>query len=128
MATDLDSQSPEHRNGIQPPEASTSPASHALAQEPVEEARISDTEERLEALAQERNALREEVTELRKSLETLQQKHSQEIFAIKGDLEETQSQRDHADHQYRTLLGKVNTIKAQLGERLKADAVGCVPF
>ena len=72
---------------------------------------------------QDRDNLRAEVTELRKSLEDLQQKHQTDIDALKEQLEETQGEKDHAESQYRNLLGKVNTIKSQLGERLKADAV-----
>ena len=83
-----------------------------------------DTETRLEALAQERSALRDEVQQLRKSLEELQGKHNGEITNLRQELEETQGEKENADTQYRNLLGRVNTIKSQLGERLKADAVG----
>ena len=90
-----------------------------------DEASAKDIDAKLEALAKEREALRDEVAELRKSLESLQEKHDEEISDIRGQLEETQGEKEHAETQYRTLLGKVNTIKTQLGERLKADAV-CV--
>ena len=82
-----------------------------------------DTEARLDALARERETLRDEVAQLRRSLEELQGKHEEELIDVKGRLEETQGEKDHAETQYRNLLGKVNTIKSQLGERLKADAV-----
>ena len=82
-----------------------------------------DTAARLEALAKERNALMEEVSQLRKSLEGIQEKHEEEIGTVRDQLEEVQGEKDQAESQYRTLLGKVNTIKSQLGERLKADAV-----
>ncbi|CAF9931931.1 MAG: hypothetical protein HETSPECPRED_008221 [Heterodermia speciosa] len=81
-----------------------------------------DTEARLDALARERETLRDEVAQLRRSLEELQGKHEEELIDVKGQLEETQGEKDHAETQYRNLLGKVNTIKSQLGERLKADA------
>ena len=83
----------------------------------------TDTQARLDALAKERAALRDEVIELRKSLEEIQLKHSAELGTIKEQLEDTQSEKEHAETQYRILLGKVNTIRSQLGERLKADAV-----
>ena len=83
----------------------------------------SDTEERIEAYARDRDLLREEVAELRRSLEEIQVKHQHELEAVRQQLEETQGQKDHSDTQYRNLLGKVNGIKSQLGERLKADAV-----
>ncbi|KAF1990928.1 hypothetical protein K402DRAFT_459704 [Aulographum hederae CBS 113979] len=82
----------------------------------------SDTDERLEALAQERNTLRDEVTELRKSLEEIQSKHEEDLSDLRQELDESQSNKVQAETQYRTLLGKVNTIKATLGERLKSDA------
>lgn len=85
---------------------------------------ISDTDERLAAAARERDELKAEVTELRKSLESIQQRHQDEMDIKQAMLEKTQSGKEHAETQYKNLLGKVNTIKAQLGERLKADAVG----
>ena len=83
----------------------------------------ADTDERLEALAKERNALREEVAQVRRSLEEIQEKHEVELSSIRDQLAETQGEKEQAESQYRSLLGKVNTIKFQLGERLKADAV-----
>ena len=83
----------------------------------------TDTEARLDALARERATLKDEVAGLRKSLEEIQLKHNAELGTMKEQLEGTQGEKDHAESQYRTLLGKVNTIKSQLGERLKADAV-----
>nr|POE82269.1 grip domain-containing protein [Quercus suber] len=82
----------------------------------------SDTSARLDAMQQERDNLRDEVTQLRKSLETLQSKHSEEVSSVRQELEKSSQGRESAEAQYRTLLGKVNTIRSQLGERLKADA------
>ncbi|KAL8812944.1 MAG: hypothetical protein Q9223_000013 [Gallowayella weberi] len=81
-----------------------------------------DTGARLEALAQERAALKDEVTQLRQSLQIIQEKHAEDLSTVRGDLEERTSEKEHAETQYRNLLGKVNTIRSQLGERLKADA------
>ncbi|KAI4261626.1 MAG: hypothetical protein L6R42_003177 [Xanthoria sp. 1 TBL-2021] len=81
-----------------------------------------DTEARLEALALERSALRDEVTQLRESLERIQAKHEDDMTIIRGELNERTVEKEHAETQYRNLLGKVNTIRSQLGERLKADA------
>lgn len=83
----------------------------------------SDTEARLDALARERNALREEVAQLRRSLEEIQEKHEEDLTGVREQLVETQGEKTHAETQYRNLLGKVNTIRSQLGDRLKADAV-----
>ena len=83
----------------------------------------ADTEARLDALAEERIALRDEVAQLRRSLEQIQGKHEEELGSVRAQLEETEGEKEHAEMQYRNLLGKVNTIRSQLGERLKADAV-----
>lgn len=83
----------------------------------------TDTDARLEALMNERAALREEVVQVRRSLEEVQGKHEEELGSIREQLADTHSEKEQAETQYRNLLGKVNTIKTQLGERLKADAV-----
>lgn len=82
----------------------------------------TDTDARLEALMNERAALREEVVQVRRSLEEVQGKHEEELGSIREQLADTHSEKEQAETQYRNLLGKVNTIKTQLGERLKADA------
>lgn len=82
----------------------------------------SNTDERLEALVKERDSLRIEVIELRKSLENIQEKHEEEITGLQGQLEDSQTGKEHFETQYRSLLGRVNGIKASLGDRLKADA------
>ncbi|KAF2127226.1 hypothetical protein P153DRAFT_358844 [Dothidotthia symphoricarpi CBS 119687] len=94
----------------------------------------SDTNARLDAIAKERDALRQEVTELRKSLESIQNqhegktsedteaKHEEEIRSLREELDEANEGKDHFETQYKTLLGRVNTIKTSLGDRLKADA------
>ena len=78
---------------------------------------------RFEALLQDREALKAEVIQLRQSLEDLQSKHQEELSDAQTQLQDTQAEKDEAHEQYQSLLGKVNTIKAQLGERLKSDAV-----
>jgi DNA repair exonuclease SbcCD ATPase subunit len=83
----------------------------------------SDIGTKLDALAKERDTLRQEVSELRKSLEGIRGKHEQDVAELQGQIEESEAGKEHAETQYRDLLGRVNGIKAQLGERLKADAV-----
>lgn len=85
---------------------------------------IGNTEARLEILVQERAALKEQVSELRRSLEEIQEKHEEGMNSLRSQLDKRSSEKEHAETQYRNLLGKVNTIRSQLGERLKADAVG----
>jgi chromosome segregation ATPase len=67
--------------------------------------------------------LRAEVTDMRKSLEEIQSKHRTDMQALQSKLDDAESKKEHAESQYRGLLERVNTIKAQLGERLKEDAV-----
>ncbi|KAF2720806.1 hypothetical protein K431DRAFT_313092 [Polychaeton citri CBS 116435] len=86
------------------------------------DAEPGDTTARLDAMQAERDNLRAEVTHLRQQLESIQQKHDDDLSSMKEDLETTQQDKEHAEDQYRNLLGKVNTIRSQLGERLKADA------
>ncbi|OJD20222.1 hypothetical protein ACJ73_08444 [Blastomyces percursus] len=81
-----------------------------------------DADPRFEALVRNRDSLRAEVAEMRISLEKIQSKHDEEMVALQGQLKQSQSDKEHAETQFRNLLGKVNTIKSQLGERLKADA------
>lgn len=95
----------------------------------------SETTARLDAIAKERDALRQEVTELRKSLESIQSKHvvqategaqskhEEEMQALREELEEAHEGKEHFETQYNNLLGRVNTIKTSLGNRMKADAV-----
>lgn len=81
-----------------------------------------DTTDRLDQLAKERDELREEVTQLRKSLETIQSKHEEDIQGLKQQADDAAKSKEHAENQYRDLRGKVNTIKSQLGERMRQDA------
>lgn len=75
-------------------------------------------------LSLERNSLRSQVEGLRRSLDEIQATHLEELETVRNELEESRGEREQAETQYQTLLGKVNTIKSQLGERLKADRVG----
>lgn len=85
-------------------------------------ANTSDATTRLDAMQQERDNLRAEVTKLRESLERLQASHNEEVSGVREELEKSQEEKEEAETQYRNLLSKVNTIRSQLGERLKADA------
>jgi hypothetical protein len=87
------------------------------------QANEQDTKARLETLANERAALRDEVTRLRKSLEEIQGRHEEVLNETRLQLETTEGERDHAQTQYQNLMGKLNTIRSQLGERLKSDKV-----
>ncbi|KAF4550003.1 GRIP-related Arf-binding domain-containing protein [Elsinoe fawcettii] len=81
-----------------------------------------DVTARLDAAERERDTLRAEVAELRKSLESIQTKHEEDLGSIREQKEEAEAAKEKADSQYQTLLGRVNTIRSQLGDRLKADA------
>jgi hypothetical protein len=81
------------------------------------------TTARLDAMAQERETLREEVTRLRKDLEDVQQKYDEEKSGLESRLGTAEQEKEEAQNQYQSLLGRVNTLRSQLTERLKADAV-----
>ena len=72
--------------------------------------------------------MKAEVIELRKSLESIQERYEHDITELQEQLEESQTGKEQADTQYRDLLGRVNTIRSQLGERLKSDAVSTLPM
>lgn len=82
-----------------------------------------DATARFDALVKDRDALKAEVTRLRQSLEELQAKHESELEAVQTQLDDTQGEKESAEEQYQNLLGKVNTIRSQLAERMKSDAV-----
>ncbi|KAL1853878.1 hypothetical protein Plec18170_005270 [Paecilomyces lecythidis] len=81
-----------------------------------------ESEDRFNALVRERDSLREEVTRMRKSLEEIQSKHRDENQDLQQKLEDSEGKKERAESQYQKLLERVNTIKSQLGERLKEDA------
>lgn len=83
----------------------------------------AETNARLDTLASERAALQAEVAQLRRSLEEVQERHEEELTSMREQLATSQDEKIHAETQYHNLLGKVNTLKSQLGERLKANAV-----
>lgn len=107
------------RSGSQRPQSLQLPSTNT----PLDEAH-PDSEARFEALAKERETLREEVVHMRKSLEEFQKKHKEEVVDLQDQLVHSQNEKEEKETQYRSLLGKVNTIRSQLGDRLKADAVG----
>ncbi|RLM01106.1 hypothetical protein CFD26_108123 [Aspergillus turcosus] len=82
----------------------------------------SPSSDRFDALVRDRDSLRAEVTDMRKSLEEIQLKHRAEMEALQQKLDDAESKKEHAETQFQKLLERVNTIKAQLGERLKEDA------
>ena len=116
---------PTEQTNATPPPDPTSNITNGVAKTTLEDAdeKENDTAARFDALVADRDALRHEVTELRKSLESLQSKHETEIETLQENLADTQAEKENAEEQYQNLLGKVNTIRSQLGERLKADAV-----
>ncbi|KAI0011703.1 hypothetical protein F4779DRAFT_571785 [Xylariaceae sp. FL0662B] len=78
----------------------------------------ADTSARLEAMSQEREALRAEVEQLRKQLETIQETHTQEMTQLKSDLEETEAAKEQVEEEYQTLVERVEKIKENVGNRL----------
>ncbi|KAI1471170.1 uncharacterized protein F4812DRAFT_413027 [Daldinia caldariorum] len=78
----------------------------------------TDTSARLDAITQEREALRAEVEQLRKQLENIQETHAQETAQLKSDLEESEAAKEQVEEQYQTLVDRVEKIKENVGNRL----------
>lgn len=72
-------------------------------------------------MGKEREALRAEVEQLRKQLESIQETHEQEVSQLRTDLDDSNSAKEHAEEQYQILLGRVEKIKESLSDRLKRD-------
>ncbi|KAI1428803.1 hypothetical protein F5Y12DRAFT_632679 [Xylaria sp. FL1777] len=77
-----------------------------------------DTTARLDAMTKEREALKVEVEELRKQLETIQAAHTQETTQLKSELEEVEAAKEQVEEQYQTLVDRVEKIKESVGIRL----------
>ncbi|KAI9738501.1 MAG: hypothetical protein M1818_005398 [Claussenomyces sp. TS43310] len=114
-------------NGHVKPSATRSPIEYQASTQTKEnlkdivdsdDAEVSDASSRLEAMSQDREALRAEVEQLRKQLEDIQGKHTEELSTIQAQLSESEEEKEQARTQYQTLLGRVNTIKSTLGERM----------
>ncbi|CAI7598647.1 unnamed protein product [Penicillium bialowiezense] len=82
----------------------------------------TEPNDRFDALVRDRDSLRAEVADMRKSLEDIQSKHAADIQSSQQRADDAESKKDQAETQYQKLLERVNTIKSQLGERLKEDA------
>ena len=72
-------------------------------------------------MSQEREALRQEVEQLRRQLESIQETHDHEVAQLRSSLGDSEAAKEHAETQYQTLLGRVEKIKETLGDRLKRD-------
>ncbi|CAG8188634.1 unnamed protein product [Penicillium olsonii] len=82
----------------------------------------TEPKDRFDALVRDRDSLRAEVADMRKSLEEIQSKHAADIEPLQKRLDDAEDKKEQAEAQYQTLLERVNTIKSQLGERLREDA------
>ncbi|KAK2072941.1 hypothetical protein P8C59_007260 [Phyllachora maydis] len=124
-------------NGHAPTPTTSSPSSPLATDLDSQE---DATSTKLAVMTQEREALRAEVEQLRKHLEemqTTQQQQSpqqpaehdqdqqsvqsEEMARLRAELAESEAARERAEAQYETLLGRVEKIKATLGDRLKSD-------
>lgn len=88
----------------------------------------TEPKDRFDALVRDRDSLRAEVADMRKSLEEIQSKHTADMEALQQKLDDAESKKEQAETQFQMLLERVNTIKSQLGERLKEDAVRGLEF
>ncbi|RCI12468.1 hypothetical protein L249_0373 [Ophiocordyceps polyrhachis-furcata BCC 54312] len=81
----------------------------------------ADPTVKLEAMGKEREALRAEVAQLRRQLESIQESHEQDVSQLRSDLDESNTAKEQAEEQYQNLLGRVEKIKESLSDRLKRD-------
>ncbi|KAF3385205.1 Guanylate kinase [Penicillium rolfsii] len=81
----------------------------------------AEPKDRFDALVRDRDSLRAEVTDMRKSLEEIQSKHRADMEALQRKLDESESKKEQAETQFQKLMERVNAIKSQLGQRLKED-------
>lgn len=81
----------------------------------------ADTSARLEAMSQEREALRAEVEQFRKQLEGIQETHAQETSKLKSELEESVAAKELAEEEYESLRERVDKLKETLGSKLARD-------
>ncbi|KAF4587653.1 golgi matrix protein [Ophiocordyceps camponoti-floridani] len=81
----------------------------------------TDPTAKLDAMGKEREALRAEVAQLRRQLESIQESHEQDVSQLRSDLEESTTAKEKAEEQYQNLLGRVEKIKESLGDRLRRD-------
>jgi chaperonin cofactor prefoldin len=88
----------------------------------------TEPKDRFDALVRDRDSLRAEVADMRKSLEEIQFKHTADMEALQEKLDDAETKKEHAETQFQKLMERVNTIKSQLGERLKEDAVRSTTF
>ncbi|KAI0552749.1 hypothetical protein F4679DRAFT_49553 [Xylaria curta] len=101
----------DHANGhAAAPSTNGHPPEHTLSD--------PDTTARLDAMTKEREALKVEVEELRKQLESIQTAHTQETTQLKSDLEEVEAAKEQVEEQYQTLVERVEKIKESVGNRL----------
>jgi predicted nucleic acid-binding Zn-ribbon protein len=84
---------------------------------------VSDLTEKFDALTLERDNLRQEVAELRKSLEHIKGKHEEEVTELQEQVEKAEEGRDQAELQHTNLLERVKALRDTLGERMKSNAV-----
>ncbi|KAI8634166.1 hypothetical protein F5Y19DRAFT_470338 [Xylariaceae sp. FL1651] len=109
----------DHANGhITSPSTNGHPPDQPQSKPAEDMAPDADTTARLDAMTQDREALRLEVEELRKQLENLQTAHTQETAQLKTDLEEVEAAKEQIEEQYQTLVGRVEKIKESVGNRL----------
>ncbi|KAJ5307196.1 hypothetical protein N7476_007852 [Penicillium atrosanguineum] len=82
----------------------------------------AEPKDRFDALVRDRDSLRAEVTDMRKSLEEIQSRHKADMESLQQKLEDSETKKEQAETQFQNLLERVNTIKSQLGQRMKEDA------
>ncbi|KAI1815664.1 hypothetical protein GGS20DRAFT_542110 [Poronia punctata] len=78
----------------------------------------TDTAARFGTMSKENEALKAEVEELRRQLETMQTAHTEETTQLKSELEEVEAAKEQVEEQYQNLVDRVEKIKESVGNRL----------
>ncbi|MBE3044208.1 hypothetical protein IMZ48_16885, partial [Candidatus Bathyarchaeota archaeon] len=81
----------------------------------------SDAAVKLQAMTEDREALRAEVEQYRRQIEDIQKAHAGEVEQLTTRLDESNAAKEYAEEQYETLRERVEKIKATLSDRLKRD-------
>lgn len=122
---DTDGDRPDTANTSEPsqPTESHEPADDGIRETDNPASNEAEPKDRFDALVRDRDSLRAEVTDMRKSLEEIQSKHRLDMEALQQKLDDTETKKEQAETQFQKLMERVNAIKSQLGERLKEDEV-----
>ena len=121
----LDVYVPEDSRNIERRKSQSKTASLSISKSGVQEETQASTEATTasDEIMNDIQRLQTQVASLERALSEQKDVYDRDTDDLRRQVEVTNEQKAQAETQYQNLLGKVNTIRSQLGERLKADAV-----